>query len=135
MESRYKNKDDLVWLEIVNDCKVEIVDELGRECVPHQEGQIRIKQKEIDVLSYMENDDASRRVFRDGYFYPGDMAVKRADGRIRILGRVEDVINLQGAKVAVAPIEQDLQRYLQADDICLFVHLDEAGQEELIVAI
>ncbi len=135
MELLYKSKDDLVWLEIVNDCKVEIVDELGRQCPPHQEGQIRIKQKEIDVLSYMENDDASRRVFRDGYFYPGDMAVKRADGRIRILGRVDDVINLQGAKVAVAPIEQDLQRYLQADEVCLFVHFDDAGQEELIVAI
>jgi acyl-CoA synthetase (AMP-forming)/AMP-acid ligase II len=88
------------WLEIVNDCNVEIVDELGRECLPDQEGQIRIKLKEIDVLSYMENDEVNRRIFRDGYFYPGDMAVKRSDGRIRI------VVNLQGAKVAVAPTER-----------------------------
>ena len=135
MEAWYKNKDDLVWLDVANDCKVEIVDELERECLPNQEGQIRIKLKEIDVLSYMENDEANRRVFRDGYFYPGDMAVKRADGRIRILGRVDDVVNLQGTKVAVAPIEQDFQRYLEVDEVCIFAHLNEAGREELIVAI
>jgi len=135
MESWYENRDDVIWLKIVNDCKVEIVDERGRECSPYQEGEIRIARKEIDASSYIENDDASRRVFRDGYFYPGDIGVKRTDGRIRILGRVEDVINLQGNKVAVAPIEQDLQRYLEADEVCLFGHVNDAGQEELIVAI
>jgi acyl-coenzyme A synthetase/AMP-(fatty) acid ligase len=135
LQTWYENKDDLVWLKIVNDCKVEIVDELGRECLPYQEGEIRIARKEIDASAYIQNDDDSRRVFRDGYFYPGDMAIKRADGRIRILGRVEDVINLHGAKVAVTPIEQDLQRYLEADEVCLFGHINDLGQEELIVAI
>jgi acyl-coenzyme A synthetase/AMP-(fatty) acid ligase len=135
MASWYENSDDLIWLKIVNDCKVEIVDELGQECSPHQEGEIRIARKETDASCYIQNDDDSRRVFRDGYFYPGDRAVKRADGRIRILGRAEDVINLQGQKVAVAPIEQDLRRYLAADEVCLFGHFNDLGQEELIVAI
>ena len=135
LESWYKNKDDVVWLEMVSGCKIEIVDDVGRECLPHQEGEIRIARKDIDASSYIQNVDDSRRVFRDGYFYPGDMAVKRSDGRIRILGRVEDVINLQGAKVAVAPIEQDLRHYLAVDEVCLFGHVNDLGQEELIVAI
>jgi acyl-coenzyme A synthetase/AMP-(fatty) acid ligase len=135
LEAWYATNDDLIWLNIVNDCNVEIIDEFGRECPPLQEGQIRIRQKEIDVSSYMDDDDASRRVFHDGYFYPGDMAVKRADGRIRVLGRVDDVVNIQGGKVAVAPIEQELQRYFQADEVCIFGHADDAGREELIIAI
>ena len=135
LEAWFKDKDDLVWLDVVSGCQVEVVDELGHECPPDQEGDLRVARKDVDASSYIQNDDDSRRVFRDGYFYPGDMAVKRADGRIRILGRADDVINLQGSKVAVAPIEQDLRRYLAADEVCLFGHTNNLGQEELIVAI
>jgi acyl-coenzyme A synthetase/AMP-(fatty) acid ligase len=68
-----------------------------------------------------ETDDKS--VFADGYFYRSDVAVRRADGRIRTLGRIDGVLNLQGRKVA------------EADEVCLFGYLNTAGQEELIVAI
>ena len=133
--SRFKTKDDLHWLTPTDERSVQIVDENGTECPVDQEGELRILLSDIDCHHYLDDEEASARIFRDGFFYPGDMAVRREDGRIRILGRTADVVNLNGHKLAVAPIEQEIQHYLQVDEVCLFSGLSEQGHEEFIIAI
>jgi acyl-coenzyme A synthetase/AMP-(fatty) acid ligase len=135
MASHYEDKDSLYWLTPPNERTIQIVDEGGNQCPMGKEGELRVLTEDTDCKSYLDDEDASARVFRDGFFYPGDMAIKRADGRIRVLGRVSDVINIRGDKFAVGPIEQSVSDLLQVDETCLFVHLNDAGQEELIVAI
>ena len=123
-----------MWLAPFADREVTIMDDERRPVGPEQEGFIRIALHDDDFSSYY-GEPVGKSSFDGGYFYPGDMAVRRADGRIRILGRVEDVIIVAGQKLAVAPIEQDLQRHLDVDEVCLFGHANNTGQEELIVAI
>ena len=132
--SSVSKEDDVEWLVQQSEHEVSIVNDDGVLTGPNEEGFLRVTLDDLDFTSYHEEADG-RSALIDGYFYPGDMAVRRADGRIRVLGRVDDVINLQGQKFAVAPIEQDVQQYLEADEVCLFGHLNNAGQEELIVAI
>ena len=43
--------------------------------------------------------------FRDGWFYPGDLAILGEDRRIRLVGRADDLINRGGIKIAPEPIE------------------------------
>jgi acyl-coenzyme A synthetase/AMP-(fatty) acid ligase len=74
-------------------------------------------------------------VFRDGCFYPGDLAVRRADGRIRVLGRTADVLNAGGQKIPAGPIELEIQRMLNVSEVCLFAGLNAQGQEELVIAV
>lgn len=135
LRATFTTKDDLAWLVPDDDGQVEVVREDGVPCADGEEGFLRFGITEIDASAYLDDDAASAAVFRCGCFYPGDMAVRRADGRIRILGRVSDVINLRGYKVAVAPIEQSLQQMLDAEEVCLFVHLSDAGREEILVAV
>ena len=45
------------------------------------------------------------------------------------------MLNLHGAKVPVAPIEQQMRQLLDIEDLCLFQGVDAAGVEELVVAI
>jgi acyl-coenzyme A synthetase/AMP-(fatty) acid ligase len=113
----------------------QIVDENGRECLNNQEGELRILLSNIDCHGYLDDEEASARVFRDGFFYPGDMAMKREDGRIRILGRTTDVVILNAQKIAAAPIEQAIRHYLRVDEVCLFSGLSDQGHEEVIVVI
>jgi acyl-coenzyme A synthetase/AMP-(fatty) acid ligase len=134
LSSTVRTADDAEWLSRHADREVSIVDDELRPVGPGQEGFIRIALNDGDFSSYYQG-PGGRSAFDGGYFYPGDMAVQRADGRIRILGRVEDVINIEGQKLAVAPLEQDLQRHLEVDEVCLFGHVNDTGQEELIVAI
>ena len=130
--SRFTATHDMHWLIPGDGRTIQIVDERGNECL---EGELRIPLTDIDCTSYLDDPEASAKVFRDGFFYPGDMAVRRADGRIRILGRVDDVVNVQGGKFAVTPIEHEIQQLLGVDEVCLFSGLNAAGKEELAVAI
>ncbi len=133
--SEFKGKDDLHWLMPTDEKRIQIVDECGIETPINQQGELRISFADIDCHSYLDDDEASAKVFRDGFFYPGDIAVKRDDGRIRILGRVGDVVVLKGEKVATAPLEQKIQRELQAEEVCLFSGSSEKGEDEIIIAI
>jgi acyl-coenzyme A synthetase/AMP-(fatty) acid ligase len=128
------SEDDVEWLSPQPERDISIVKDDRVLNGINEEGFLRIALTDLDSTSYYE-EAGGKSAFDGGYFYPGDMAVRRADGRIRILGRVDDVIDLQGQKVAVAPIEQNLQQHLEADEVCLFAGLNDAGQEELIVAI
>jgi len=135
MYTEFKTKDDLYWYTPVSDRKIEIVDDFGDECATGREGKLRIPITDLDCSAYLDDEEASAHFFRDGFFYPGDMAVARADGRIRILGRTDDVVLMQGMKVAVAPIEEAIKNQLGVDEVCVFSALDDQGIEELVIAI
>jgi len=135
LQSRTRDSDDLHWLSCTAGRTVEIVDKAGNVCPINQEGQLRVLLGELDSYSYVDDPVATNEVFRAGYFYPGDMAVRRADGRIRILGRSADVINLHGQKLAVAPMEQKIQDLLGVKAVCLFSGLSDAGENEVVIAI
>ncbi|WP_374331064.1 class I adenylate-forming enzyme family protein [Aestuariivirga sp.] len=134
MRSRVTSLDALTWLTPEQGQRVEIVDDNGAVCPAGVEGQLRIGLSEIDAKSYVGDAAASARTFRDGCFYPGDLAVKRADGRVRILGRLSDVINVGGLKLAAAPIEHAIQVALRADEVCVFSGTDRAGNDQVVVA-
>jgi acyl-coenzyme A synthetase/AMP-(fatty) acid ligase len=133
--SRSCAEGDLYWLAPAPNRTVRIVDENGDDCPPGRQGELRIRLMDIDCTSYVNDEETSTKAFRDGYFCPGDMAVSRADGRIRILGRTADVLNMRGQKIAVAPIELAIQHALRVEEVCLLSGLNDAGQEELVVAI
>ena len=135
MVSCLEYTDALTWLVPTTGRCLQIVDETGNHCEVGQEGELRIRCEDTDCESYLGDEETSARFFRDGFFYPGDMAVQRDDGRIRILGRVSDVINLKGEKFAVGPIEQLIGQRLAVNDVCLFTNLNQEGQEELIIAL
>jgi acyl-coenzyme A synthetase/AMP-(fatty) acid ligase len=83
--------------------------------------------------SYLGDPDATSLFFRDGYFYPGDLAVMREDGRLALRGRVTDVINVLGSKYAALPIEIALQEQLRAQAVHVFSHPGQDGEEVHVV--
>ena len=135
LEAKVTNLDDLHWLGCRDSRSVEIIDEAGSLCPVDVEGQLRVRLTELDCSSYLEDVEASEKVFKSGYFYPGDMAVRRADGRIRILGRSVDVVNFRGQKRAVAPIEHNIKDHLGVENVCLFSGINSEGEEEVVIAI
>jgi acyl-coenzyme A synthetase/AMP-(fatty) acid ligase len=135
MLSDFRTPDDLVWLTPTRPELVEIVDEGGAEVGPGAEGFLRFRLEDMDITEYLDDPEATATAYRDGCFYTGDLAVRRGDGRVRILGRAGDVLNVKGQKLAVAPIEDDLQRGLGVDELCVFLGMAPDGVEELVVAI
>jgi acyl-coenzyme A synthetase/AMP-(fatty) acid ligase len=135
LESQVRGNDDVVWLRPNHEPDVEICDKAGQSVSVGEEGILRIRLSPNYPTEYMDDPAASARHFRNGYFYPGDLAVRRSDGRIRIVGRVDDVLNIGGVKLAVAPLEQQTRKLLRVDELCLFMQQNDNGSETLIVAI
>jgi acyl-coenzyme A synthetase/AMP-(fatty) acid ligase len=133
--SKVTNREDLYWLTPTGSREVEIADEDGNECPVGVEGRLRIRLLAEDCCSYLDDPQASAIVFSDGCFYPGDRAVQRADGRVRIVGRGADVINFRGQKMSVAPLESDIQDRLGVKAVCLFSGIGTAGEELVMIAV
>lgn len=113
---------------------VEIVDGDGR-AVPHaRDGTIRIRG-ELALTGYLGDADASRRAFRNGYFYPGDLGSLSADGLLTISGRESAVLNLGGDKVNPERIEQVLTSFPAISHAAVFGVVNSMGIEILHAAL
>lgn len=83
---------------LAQDSQVEIVDDAGVPCAVGQTGQVRVRNG-YTVSEYLNAPEASKRAFRGGWFYPGDIAYLGGNGELVVLGREDDVINFGGYKI------------------------------------
>jgi acyl-CoA synthetase (AMP-forming)/AMP-acid ligase II len=126
--------EDLHSHRIHSSVELEIVD-FSDIPVPRGEvGTVRLRTPE-SVSGYLGDEEASRRFFRDGFFYPGDLGLIEPDGRLVLRGRTSNVINVLGTKVAAEPIEEALAERLGAEGVCIFSAQDGSAEEEIHVAI
>ena len=125
---------DLRWHHLVANRVVEIVDDDDRKLPPGAVGRLRVATDD-GPAGYLNDDAATREFFRNGFFYSGDLAVMREDGRIALHGRVTDVINIAGNKILPFLVEGRLAERLGVAAVCLFSQPNDFGEEELHVAI
>jgi acyl-CoA synthetase (AMP-forming)/AMP-acid ligase II len=126
--------DDHRWHILEPTTRVELVDEFDRPVAMGEIGRLRVGSEGAPT-GYFNDEAATRAFFRDGFFYPGDLAVMREDGRIALQGRATDVINVRGHKIWPAPIEDRLREALGVDGVCLLSMQDDQGEEELHLVI
>jgi len=129
-----ESPEDHRWHRLVEGREVQIVDDRDRLVPVGEIGRVRVSTKG-GPTGYLDDPEATAAFFKDGFFYPGDLAVMREDGRMALQGRVTDVINVRGHKILPAPIEIRLREALGVSGVCLFSMQDDNGEEELHVAI
>lgn len=96
---------------------VEAVDDDGNACFESQ-GQIRVKSAGV-VSGYLGDPETTARMFRDGWFYPGDIGVLYDRHRLTLTGRVEDFLDVGGSKYPLSVLEKTVMDALPAKDVCL----------------
>jgi acyl-CoA synthetase (AMP-forming)/AMP-acid ligase II len=97
---------------------IEIVGSDGAPLPAEQEGVVRIKT--ADVNSYFVPTAEDGDIFKDGWFYPGDIGKLMADGLLVITGRVNEIINRGGDKLAPELIEGVLRMMPEISDAAVF---------------
>ena len=114
----------------LKDVKVEIVnkDEKGI-------GEIRVKGPNV-MLGYYENEEATKEVLKDGWFYTGDLGYIDKKGFLFITGRRKDMIVLKnGKKVFPEELETLVNRIYEVEESFVFGMPEEDDKSKIKVAI
>ena len=74
-------------------------------------------------------------MFRDGWFYPGDIAVMSDAGSLKLVGRADDLLNVGGIKFSPLALTEKLKSGLPVDDLCLTTIPGQDGVNQLWVAV
>ena len=90
--------------------EVRIVDEDGRPLPAGETGLIRIRSP-WSATAYVDDEEASARMFRDGWFQPGDMGALAPDGWLSVAGRGDDMMILNSINIFPAEIETVAQQF------------------------
>jgi 2-furoate---CoA ligase len=78
---------------------------------PGEQGQIAVSMASPEAFAgYWNRPDADARTIRDGWYFPGDLAVADGDGDLWVAGRVDDMINSGGENIYPGEIEDALVR-------------------------
>jgi malonyl-CoA/methylmalonyl-CoA synthetase len=71
-------------------------------------------------LEYLNNAEATAAAFRDGWFRTGDLATRRGDGQIRLVGRkATDLIKSGGYKIGAGEIEGILLEHPAVEEVAI----------------
>ena len=93
------------WIGLpVPSTDIKIMDDDGREVPLGEQGEIAIKGPQV-MKGYWNRPDETEKVFKDGYFYSGDIGVMNEDGFVKIVDRKKEMINVSGFKVFPSEVE------------------------------
>lgn len=96
--------------QVVAGLELEIVNDEGMRLAPGEPGHIRMRGEGIGN-GYFGGAEQTARRFRDGWYWPGDLGSLGNDGALRILGRADDMINLNGINIFPSEIERVLEQH------------------------
>lgn len=98
-------------------------------------GEIRVKGPNV-MLGYYENEEATNKVLKDGWFYTGDLAYRDKDGFIFLTGRQKDMIVLKnGKKVFPDEIETLIKRIDLVKECIVFGMPDVKDKNDLKISV
>ncbi len=114
--------------------EVAIMDAAGAPLAATGEGEIVIRGANV-TAGYLNNPDANAAAFRGGWFHTGDQGVMDADGYIRVTGRLKEVINRGGEKIAPLEVDEVLLDHHAVRQACTFAVPHPKLGEEVAAAV
>lgn len=112
---------------------MEVVDEQRSKLDHGKAGEMRLKALG-QGYRYSKASDGYE-VDRSEWFYPGDLATLFRNGLLTINGRVNEMINRGGLKVAPESVEEEIKKHPDVADAAAVGVMDEIGIEQIWVGI
>jgi acyl-CoA synthetase (AMP-forming)/AMP-acid ligase II/aryl carrier-like protein len=114
--------------------QIAIMDSKGRRLPAGKRGEIALRGPTI-TIGYDNDDVATRHAFRDGWFRTGDIGYLDEDGYLFLVGRIKEIINRGGQKVAPAEVEQALLSHPDVVEAVAFSIFHKRLGEEVAAAV
>jgi acyl-coenzyme A synthetase/AMP-(fatty) acid ligase len=119
---------------VIPGAAVEVVDDADRPLPPRQSGRLRVRSESMPS-GYVGDAETTRRMFRDGWFYPGDVGILHDDRHLQVLARDDELMNIGGGKLAPGDAEDLILAGLAGLDIGVCSLPNEHGIEEIWIAV
>lgn len=101
----------------------------GTELDQGGEGEICIRGPNV-TTGYLNNPEANATAFHGDWFRTGDQGVMDEDGYVKITGRLKEIINRGGEKIAPLEIDEVLLDHPAVGQVCAFaVPHDKLGED------
>jgi len=114
----------------VRNVEVKILGEDGREAGVDEVGEITVKSPSM-TRGYFGLPEETKKVFRDGYYFTGDLGRIDPEGFIYIVGRKKFFINISGNKVDPSEVENFLIRHPKVKEAVVLGITDSDGYERV----
>jgi acyl-CoA synthetase (AMP-forming)/AMP-acid ligase II len=92
---------------IATNTELDVVDESWTSVGHDEPGEVVVRGPSI-TSGYLDNPGANAASFRDGWFRTGDIGRLSADGYLRLVGRVKEMINRAGEKISPREVDDVL---------------------------
>ncbi|BBO93439.1 class I adenylate-forming enzyme family protein [Desulfosarcina ovata] len=103
-------KEGFCGIPMINDLKIVDLEMGEKEMPPNQEGEIVIKGSTV-MQGYWNQPEETRDVFRDGWFYTGDIGFLDEEGYLKIVDRKKELILCSGFNVYPSDLENIMSRH------------------------
>lgn len=99
-----------------------------------QAGELWLRGVSV-MQAYLGQPKATAQALSDGWFRTGDIGIVDADGFVRVVDRIKDVINRSGEKVAAAEVESCLLQHPCVVEAAVFGQPDEQTGEAIVAVV
>ncbi|MFM8528954.1 MAG: AMP-binding protein [Ilumatobacteraceae bacterium] len=106
----------------------------GRECGPGEEGELRVKARQV-CMGYLDPSLDAEAFDDDGWFRTGDLGIVDADGYVSITGRLKDIIIRKGENFSAKEIEDVLFAHPSVADAAVIGLPDPASGERACAVV
>ena len=84
------------------------------------DGEILIKGENV-MLGYFNDDEATKKAIKDGYYHTGDLGFIDEDGFLYVTGRKSNLIAFDdGTKLTAEEVEQDILQNTEASEVLVY---------------
>jgi len=114
--------------------RIAVMDESGGLLATGVPGEVVIRGTSV-IDAYANNAEANAKSFSDGWFRTGDQGRLDADGYLSLVGRLKEMINRGGEKIAPREIDDVLLQHPSVAEAVAFGRPHAAWGEEVAAAV
>ncbi|KAI0075856.1 amp dependent CoA ligase [Panus rudis PR-1116 ss-1] len=107
---------------------VKVVKEDGSLAKFNEPGELYVKSP-ANALGYLDNEEATKETFIDGWVRTGDEVIINEDTEVFIIDRMKEIMKVRGFQVAPAELEGHLLTHPDVLDVCVVGIPDEYSGE------
>lgn len=114
-----------------------IVDEYGCDVPAGSSGELLLRSDQPFAFAsgYFRMPDATVRSWQDLWFHTGDRVCREADGWLRFIDRIKDVIRRRGENISSIEVEQAMSEHPAVAEVAVYAVDSELGEDEVMAAV